>query len=140
MRYLARVLGLPAPTLQYWVNLSLVTPDERRKGRAGHAIGLDGLLEAVTVLELRNCGFSMHKIREAIEKLRRMSKEDRPLARLLVVVIGNDIVWQIPDSDVQVSALRQPNQRLLILPVGEQYENVKQHLSQEVIAKTALSS
>jgi hypothetical protein len=80
-------------------------------------------MELLAVVELRQAGFSTPAIRRAVENLRHLSGEDRPLARLTLVVSGSDIAWKDAHElrGVALSALHQPGQRLMIFPVGERH-------------------
>ena len=93
VRALAHLLGIPGSTASYWVNSGLVTAERRGRGRAGHTIGLQGLREMVAVMELRGAGISLQAVQRAVEELRRLTSEDRPLSQLIVVATGDDVVW-----------------------------------------------
>src|SRR5438067_1744912 len=93
-RQLAQLLGVPVPTVTFWVSSGLVTPDRHGRGRGGHSIGMMGLLELVTVHELRQAGFSMQKIRRVVGALHELSGHEHPFARLTIVSIGDDIAWK----------------------------------------------
>ncbi len=54
---------IPVATASYWVNSGLVTVERRGRGRVGHTIGIAGLRELVTVMELRNAGISLASAR-----------------------------------------------------------------------------
>jgi DNA-binding transcriptional MerR regulator len=123
-RSLARLISVPPQTVQYWVASGLIIPEKVGRGRGGFVIGLRGLMEAVTILELRKGGFSLQKIREAVENLRRLSTRERPLTCLTLVAMGNEFAWKTGDelAEVTISALRQPGQALFVFPVGERHE------------------
>lgn len=130
-RAMARHLGMPAQTLIYWIGTELVTPDEYGHGRHGHVIGVNGLMELLTVKELREANFSLQEVRRAVENLRSLTGERRPLVRLTLVAAGSDIVW-MDRSDVPTaaaSALQQPGQRLMVFPVGELHAEILRQLS-----------
>ncbi len=130
-RSLARLLQVPAPTVASWVTVGLVTPERYGRGRGGHVIGINGLLELLAVIELRQAGFSLQTIRRAVVNLREMSGHDRPLAKLILVVNGQDIFWMDANdvSGMPISALQSPGQRLMVFPIGEQHEEFLQKLS-----------
>ena len=74
----------------------------------------------VAVMELRNAGISLQGVQRAVADLRKLTSEERPLTQLMVVAIGDDVVWhEGGDPAALVSAHRQPGQRILIVPVGE---------------------
>lgn len=125
-REVARSLDVPANTVISWIASGLVTPDVLRRGRAGHEIGASGLLELLTVVELRNAGISMQAIRRAVDNLHQITGKKRPLARLTLVVQGDDIVWKQTEEieEARISALHHPGQRLMIFPVGERHQNL----------------
>lgn len=125
-RALARQTGVPAATVASWVTNGLVTPERYGRGRGGHVIGVSGLLELLAVLELRDAGFSGQAIRRAVENLRQLSGHERPLVRLTLIVSGKDIAWKdaLELSDVTISALHKPGQRLMIFPVGERHAEI----------------
>ncbi len=129
-RALARLTGVPVATVATWVNTGLVTPVRHGRGRGGHTIGAAGLLELLAVVELREAGFSMQAIHRAVENLRELSGQHRPLAGLTIVVDGGDILWKDADevSETPISALRRPGQRLMIFPIGEQHAGYLQAL------------
>src|SRR4051812_25022401 len=107
-RALARMLDLAPSTVITWIESGLVIPERQGRGRGGHSIGIAGLLELTTILELRAAGISMQAIRVAVERLRALSGQDRPLARLTLVVSGGDLQWQDADeiSSTMISVLR----------------------------------
>jgi DNA-binding transcriptional MerR regulator len=119
---LSELTGIAYTSVHHWIGAGLVTPEKHGRGRVGHVIGVSGLLELLAVAELRRVGFSLAEIRRAVDNLRQLSGQERPLAHLTLVVSGNDIVWQTDEeiAALNISALRQPGQRLLFLPVGEQ--------------------
>jgi DNA-binding transcriptional MerR regulator len=134
-RSLARLIGVPPQTVQYWVASGLIIPEKVGRGRGGFVIGLRGLMEAVTILELRKRGFSLQKIREAVENLRQLSGCERPLTCLTLVAAGNELVWQYVDwknadevARLNISALHRPGQALLFLPLGELHEGLLHRL------------
>jgi hypothetical protein len=122
-RALARMTCVPAQTITHWIRNGLVTPDSRGRGRGGHTIGVAGLMELLTVMELRQAGISMQSTLRAVQNLRSLSGHARPLARLSLVIAGDDVVWRDADelSGTAVSALRRPGQRLMVFPVGERH-------------------
>jgi len=129
-RALARQMGLPAATVASWVVSDLVSVEQYGRGRGGHVIGIAGLLELLAVAELRQAGFPLQSIRRAVQNLRGLTGQDRPLARLTLVVSGKDIAWKDADdlSDVTISALRQPGQRLMVFPIGEKHSELLDRL------------
>ena len=139
-RALARLTGVPAPTVTSWIASGLVTPEHMGRGRGGHLIGVSGLMELLTVIELRNAGLSLRDIRRSVEHLRAMAEEPRPLARLSLVVSGSDIAWR-DDSEVStvaVSALRKPGQRLMVFPMGEKHAELAKLLEAPNVQGLAL--
>lgn len=131
-RALSAHTDTPTTTLSAWIGAGLVMPERTGIGRRGHTIGAVGLLELLAVKELRAAGFSLQSIQLAVENLREMSGEDRPLGRLLLVVHGDDIVWRDASSldGLTVSALRQPGQRLMVFHVGEEHASIVRRLSE----------
>ena len=129
-RALAKQVGLPPSTVLYWINSGLVRPDERGRGRRGHSIGVAGLLEIVAVRDLREAGIATPSIRRAVENLRALTGLDRPLAPLSLVVQGNDVTV-LDDTDVPVSVLRRPAQRLMVFPIGEEHARILGALREE---------
>lgn len=131
-RSLARLTGVPAPTLATWVSSGLITPEQYGRGRGGHTIGVSGLMELAAIIELRKAGFSLQSIRRAVENLRGLSGHIRPLAGLTLVVAGGDIVWKDADelSMMPISALHKPGQRLMIFPIGERQAEMLHRLEE----------
>ncbi|MCE5199920.1 MAG: MerR family transcriptional regulator [Armatimonadota bacterium] len=138
-RELGRRLGLPVTTLISWVKLGLVTPERLGRGRHGHFIGGSGLMETLAVINLRNAGFSTQEIRKAVENLRGLSGQERPLVGLVLVVSGNDIAWRDGDEVLSsmVSALQQPGQRLMLFPVGATWSALLESFGQDLVAGKA---
>jgi len=132
------------PTLLHWVESGLVNPDQRGRGRGGHSIGIAGLMELLAVSELRHAGFSLQEIRRAVDNLRELTGHERPLAKLTLVVSGNDIAWKDAEelADIPMSALHYPGQRLMVLPVGKMHSDLVERLQDcsRVKEKTSLSS
>lgn len=133
-RALAEHTDTPPTTLSTWISDGLVAVEEAGVGRTGHTIGVMGLLELLAVKQLRGAGFSLQAIRKTVDNLRALSGEDRPLARLTLVVHGDDIIWRdAGDIDgVTVSAFRRPGQRLMVFPLGEAHADLVEQLSSEV--------
>jgi DNA-binding transcriptional MerR regulator len=136
---LSRLAGVPAPTLVNWIASGLITPDRFGRGRGGHSIGVSGLLELVTIIELKSAGFSMQAIRRAVENLRALSGTTRPLADLTLLVYGRDLVWKDAKelADTPISALQKPGQRLMLLPIGQQHQAMLQRLELEGLSAAA---
>jgi hypothetical protein len=90
-------------------------------------------MELLAVAELKEAGFSTQAIRRAVGNLRDLTGHDRPLARLTLVVEGNDIAWRdIADLEGRkFSALRRPGQRLMVFPVGEAHARLIAQLAAE---------
>ena len=81
-------------------------------------------------MELRNAGISLQAVQRAVEELRRLTSENRPLAQLMVVAIGDDVVWhEQGDPTAYVSAHRRPGQRVLLVPVGEATTELQRQLN-----------
>lgn len=133
IRELADRLDLKLQTISGWISAGLVTPDVRRAGRGGYEIGLLGLMELLTVSELRQVGFSTRQIKKAVEYLRARTGAQRPLASLRLVVAGRDIQWlskEETDEEV-VSALQSPGQHVMIFQLGDLHEQLRQQLEGE---------
>ena len=132
VRELARQMDLKPQTISGWINAGLVSLEERRMGRPGYVVGLQGIMELLTVAKLREIGFDNKKIKRVVANLRTWSGEAHPLAALTLVVRGQDIAWR-PTAEIshmEVSALQQPGQMLLVFPFGELHEGLVQQLSQ----------
>ena len=129
-RELARQTKRPAATVASWITSGLITPEHYGRGRGGHVIGIAGLFELLAVVELKNAGFSTQAIRRAVENLRDLSGYDRPLSQMNIVVDGSDILWKDGNelSEVTISALRTPGQRLMVFPVGERHTELLHQL------------
>lgn len=125
-RALARQIGLPPATVASWIVVGLISVEQYGRGRRGHVVGITGLLELLAVVELRHAGFPLQTIRRAVANLHELSGKDRPLAKLTLLVSGRDVAWKDSDdlSDVSISALRQPGQRLMVFPIGEQHSEL----------------
>lgn len=134
---MARHVGVPANTVTSWIQSGLVTPDTLRRGRAGHEIGGAGLLELLAVLELRNADISVQAIRRAVDNLHQLTGHDRPLARLTLIVQGDDIIWKHTEEveEAPISALHHPGQRLMIFPVGQRHQTLLDELSRRLPTK-----
>lgn len=139
MRELAERLGIPDTTLCHWISTGLVKADLRRRGRGGSIIGLTGLMEVETVMACRRCGISLQSIRKAVEALRELSGQERPLARLTLVITGSDLLW-FPDTELKgkrISTLQKPGQILLVFPISQRIEELAAELKQETTANVA---
>lgn len=135
-REVARFVNVPANTVTSWIQGGLVTPDVLRRGRAGHEIGASALLELLAVVELKSAGISTQAIRRAVENLRQLTGQERPLARLTLVVQGDDIIWKQTEEveEARISALHHPGQRLMIFPVGERHQTLLKSLEHSTLA------
>lgn len=122
-RKLALLLGLPVPTVTSWVATGLITAQQYGRGRKGHSIGMIGLLELITVNELRSAGFSMQKIRRVVQMLHEFTGEEHPFARLTILAVDDDIIWKDSDdiATTPVSMIGNPAQRVMLFPVGERH-------------------
>jgi DNA-binding transcriptional MerR regulator len=132
-RELAKRVSVPASTVADWISKGLITPERSGRGRGGHTIGLLGLMELLTIIELKSAGFSVQDILKSVKNLQRLSGAARPLAQLILVVSGKDVLWKNADDldAVTLSALRQPGQRLMVFPVGEKYQSLLDQLRLE---------
>lgn len=141
-RALAQQTRLPVSTLASWISRGLITPDHRGRGRGGHTIGVAGLLELTAVLALREAGISTERIEEAVRNLRLLSGVERPLARLTLVVQGEDILWRDAHEveGMTLSTLHKPGQRLMVFPVGEQHAEMLLHLEENHSAEMTTGS
>jgi hypothetical protein len=130
-RALAKLVGEPIPTVTSWVNSGLVTPEHFGRGRSGHVIGINGLMELLAVIEMRAAGFNARDIKRTVDNLRELSGQSRPLAKLCLLVEGDDIVWIDADnlSNKPISAFRNPGQRLMMFPIGEKHREYLQILA-----------
>jgi len=110
-----------------------VTADHYGRGRGAHVLGVNGLMELVAVVELRNAGFLTQAIRCAIENLRELSEQHRPLAPLTLLVNGTETAWEDATdiSGVTISALHRPGQRLMIFPLGERHAELLHQLESD---------
>lgn len=128
-RTLAKQLELPPSTLSHWITTGLVEPEERGRGRRGHNIGVSGLLELVAVSQLREAGIPVPSIRQVIENLRSLTGHERPLATVLLVVVGNDVIVEdVIDPSLLTSVLQRPTQRVMVFPIGEQHAQLLDEL------------
>lgn len=109
-------LGVSAQRVSSWITAGLVEPARRGRGRRGHDLGVTGLLEALAVRDLQDAGFATREVRRAVETLRGLSGEDRPLSKVCVAVFGDDVM--IRDEDELVSLLRHPAQRVMLFRIG----------------------
>ena len=136
-REIARSVGVSANTVISWIQNGLVTPDALGRGRSGHELGALALLELLAVIELRDAGVSIQKIRKAVENLRQITGEERPLAHLSLIVQGEDVIWKQSDEveHSQISALHHPGQRLMVFPIGERHRALLHDLSHRVNAE-----
>lgn len=98
-----------------------------------------GLLELLTVKGLREEGIPLKSVRRAVEVLRGLTGQDRPLARLVLVIDGNDITLRDGD-DGMVSALRWPTQRVMTFPIGPEHAKLLAEIeaeSEDTVTATA---
>jgi DNA-binding transcriptional MerR regulator len=122
-RELARLMGVPPTTLIAWLKSGVVTPERAAggRGRHGHKIGLSGLVELVTVVQLRAVGFSMQKIKAAVKELKEMTGEGRPLSgKLTLVFADGELGWRPTGmaEDMAVSAMRS-RQVFMLFPIEQ---------------------
>lgn len=131
-RTLARFTGVSAPSVIEWIKQGLVSAERKGHGRKGHCIGVTGLMELVTVIELRQAGLSTSEIRGVVASLRGISGGDTPLAQLTLVISGGDIAWRDVETltSTTVSALRHPGQRLMVFPAGERHSALLDRLTE----------
>jgi DNA-binding transcriptional MerR regulator len=84
------LLGISARTLRDWAKRGLLVADKEKlkpgRGRAGWALTMDTVLEAMTLQDLRDRGLSMRKLRRIIEELR---AQQFRLVQPRVLAIGN---------------------------------------------------
>jgi hypothetical protein len=67
----------------------------------------------------------MVAIRRAVEHLREITGHARPLAHLVLLVVGDDVlVREQGDEGGWVSALQHPTQRVMVFPIGNEHSRV----------------
>ena len=128
----ARHIGVAASTVSGWISSDLVEPARRGRGRRGHDLGYSGLLEALAVRDLLRSGFAPRDVRRAVSNLRGLTAEDRPLSRVCLVVIDDDVfIRDGEDEEALVSVLRHPAQRVMLLRIGREHAAVTEALATE---------
>jgi DNA-binding transcriptional MerR regulator len=118
---LAERLELRPGTVSKWIKDGLVTAEVRQRGCKGYSVGMIGLLELVTVAELRRHGFTLQEIKRAVRYLHEFLGEHHSLASANLVAVGSDLTWESADGlgeKLQMSVLHHPGQLLLVFPAG----------------------
>lgn len=107
------LLGMPASTLNYWVQLGLVKPTLRRPQgkRAEQWWTVEDIVIVRTVLTLRRAGVPMQRIRRIAKELGRFQET---LASVQIWWDGSDVVIRDRAGN-QRSAARRPGQGMLSL-------------------------
>jgi DNA-binding transcriptional MerR regulator len=124
-RALGRRVGVAHSTVSHWIAIGLIEPSRRGRGRRGHDLGIAGLLDLIAVRDLREAGIPMQAIRRAVKHLHEVTGHRHPLAHLVLLVVGNDIlVRDADDEGAWVSALRHPTQRVMVFPIGDEHRRV----------------
>jgi hypothetical protein len=109
--------------------VGLVSVELRRQGRKGYVLGLTGLMELITIEELRRRGFGL-QTRKAVERLREYGKT-RPLGSAVLMIRGGSLRWEHADdvrAVLQSIALDQPGELLFVFPAGEAYARLAREL------------
>jgi DNA-binding transcriptional MerR regulator len=127
---LAERLGLKPQTISGWIKAGLVTPEGWRAGRPGYIVGLTGMMELITAAQMREEGLSTGRIKLAVDRLRQITGSRHPLANLKLIVLGNDVLWELPEQaeKIVISALHSPGQRVMVFQIGDDYQNLLQAL------------
>ena len=112
-REVCALLKIPASTLNYWIQIGLVSPTLR--GPQGHRVEQYWSVRDVVIVravrQLRTQGASLNQVRKAAERLREW-RADMSNARLYWD--GNDILIQSTDGNL-FSGVHRPNQLVWLL-------------------------
>ena len=123
-RALGRRIGVPHSTISHWISTGLVEPLRRGRGRQGHDLGITGLLELIAVRDLRDAGLSTQSIRRVVGQLRDLGEHAHPLAHLVLLVVGDDVLIRDRSDEGAWSVLRHPTQRVMLFPIGDEHRQL----------------
>lgn len=95
-------------------------------------MGYMGLLEALAVRDLLKSGFAPREVRRIVSNLRELTTETRPLSRVCLVVVDDDVfIRDSDDEESLVSVLRHPAQRTMLLWIGREHAALAEALTHE---------
>lgn len=84
---IAQMSGFSVRQIAYWAKQGIIVPSVQQAHGSGtrRRYSFDDLLQLRFVRQLRNCGWSVQKIREAINKLREVMDDPHVLQRAIPV-------------------------------------------------------
>lgn len=116
----SRLTGVPIGTLDRW-RKSGVAPatGKRPPGRRGQTswYAWSDLVNLRAAARLRSAGVPVRRIERVVAELRKLHIEGHPLARVRLVVVGDDVL-RVESERQLVSILRRPGQLALSLIVA----------------------
>ena len=113
--HVASTLGVPYRSLMRWVEEELVSPycvGDRK--RAPRLWGEKHMREARVIKTLRDERVTMQAVKKAMDHLRKEGHNPFSTGKFLVLDRGAEVV-KVCDDGQQISLLREPGQRLLLV-------------------------
>lgn len=115
----AQLLGMPYRTLMAWAEGGLLNPEGARRGRRYPTTWHEkDVREASVLVALRRVGFSLQRLREAMDYLRSLGHNPMSSGRFLVVRTGDGHLSELLkfcDTGEAIALLQRPGQ--LVLPL-----------------------
>lgn len=126
--HIEAILGINRKVLLYWRKIRILAPDASKKSKGGHyRYSFTDLVTIKTIIRLKKAGASTFRIKKAVEKLRKDTREIKsPLSEKSFCVING-----VP---CVVEGSRDYN------PVTGQYELIKPEVTKSEVRSLTLNS
>lgn len=119
-----QTLGIPQPTLSYWIRTGLISPSIRigKRGRFSRnewgttLLSYNDFLELKTIVSLRDKGLSVRRIRKVLEELR---KRNYSLDDLDYITDGKGFFIRLPDTREGIVDILSNGSQLFLFEWGE---------------------
>ena len=118
----ANLARVPYRSLMRWVEAGLLNPEGARRGKRNETTWHPkDLREASILVALRSAGFSMQRLRKALEWLRSAGHNPMSTGDFIAVRLGNgehpSELIKICDTGEAMTLLQQPGQLVMSLPL-----------------------
>ncbi|MDK2464140.1 MAG: MerR family transcriptional regulator [Candidatus Korarchaeota archaeon] len=134
--FISQLLGIPLSRLHYWDKTGVVKPSIRpARGRGSRRLySYEDLVALEVVLQLRESGLPLQRVRRAVRFLRQHHPElEHPLAELTFLTDGESIFMITPDKGQVLDVLSQ--HFVLSVPLGRIARRVQQQIEEATRAR-----
>ncbi len=129
--FISQILGIPPSRLHYWDKTDVVKPSIRpARGRGSRRLySYEDLIALEVVVELRESGLPLQRVRRAVRFLKRHYPElQQPLAELTFLTDGKTIFVITPDETRVLDVLKE--HFVLSVPIGQIARRIRQEIEE----------